>query len=139
VQKRYQDSTGATAGAIIVNFHAAHGTTNDQVLYLRPDWKKVIGILRESLSAERTGYPGNVLSANLTRVHHPNNTERFGANCTAGEELIRHEVLPHRLLDYETPPRGKIIYHENTDKGTVTDSLLLFRIQNQIDGVIPQK
>jgi len=97
VQKRYQDSTGATAGAIIVNFHASYGTTNDQVLYLRPDWKKVIGILRESLPAERTGYPGNVLSANLSRVHHPNNTERYGANGTAGDELIRHEGLYPRL------------------------------------------
>jgi len=52
-------------------------------------------------------------------------------------------ILPE-LRDYETPPRSKIIYKENTDKGMVTDSLLLFRVQNQIDGVmvlncLPQK
>jgi hypothetical protein len=57
VQKRYQDSTIATIGAIIVYFHAPHGTTNDEVLYLEPDWQKVFGILVEPLSAERTAYP----------------------------------------------------------------------------------
>ena len=41
-------------------------------------------------------------------------------------------------------PRGKIIYDENTYKGMVTNSLLLFRVQNQINGVmvvnwLPQK
>ena len=83
--------------AIIFYFYAPHGTSNDQVLYLRPDWKKVFGILVESLSAKRTGYPGGVLRANLNRVHHPDNTERFGANGTAGDKLVRHEVLPPRL------------------------------------------
>jgi hypothetical protein len=48
-------------GAIIVYFHAPHGTTNDEVLYLRLDWKKVFGILVESLSTERTSYPGDGL------------------------------------------------------------------------------
>jgi hypothetical protein len=33
-------------------------------------------------------------------------------------------------------PRGKIIYDENTYKGMVTNSLLLFRVQNQINGVM---
>jgi hypothetical protein len=47
-------------------------------------------------------------------------------------------ILPE-LRDYETPPRSKIIYKENTDKGMVTDSLLLFKVQDQIGGVIPQK
>ena len=41
-------------------------------------------------------------------------------------------TLPE-FRDDETPPRGKIIYQENTDKGMVTDSLLLFRVQNQIE------
>jgi hypothetical protein len=64
LQKRYQDSTVATIGAIIVYFHAPHGATNDEVLHLRLDWKKVFGILVESLSAEGTSYPGDGLSAN---------------------------------------------------------------------------
>jgi hypothetical protein len=34
------------------------------------------------------------------------------------------------------PPKGKIFYHEDTDEGMVNDSLLLFRVQNQIDGVM---
>lgn len=41
-------------------------------------------------------------------------------------------TLPE-LRDYETPPWSKIIYQENTDKGMVRDSLLLFRVQNQIE------
>jgi hypothetical protein len=44
-------------------------------------------------------------------------------------------ILPE-LRDYETPPGTKIIYQENTDKGMVQDSLLLFRIQDQIDRVM---
>ena len=37
------------------------------------------------------------------------------------------------LRNDEMPPRGKIFYHENTDKGM--DSLLLFKVHDQIDGV----
>jgi hypothetical protein len=36
----------------------------------------------------------------------------------------------------EMPPRGKIFYYEDTDEGMVTDSLLLFRVQNQFDEVM---
>ena len=94
VQKRYQDSTVATTGAIIVYFHAPHGTTNDEVLYLRSDLKKVFGILVESRSAERTSYPGDGLKANLSsRVHHPENPELHGAIGTPGDKLIVHEAL----------------------------------------------
>jgi hypothetical protein len=32
-------------GAIIVDFHTPHGTTKGEALYLRPDFKKVFGIL----------------------------------------------------------------------------------------------
>jgi hypothetical protein len=63
VQKRYQDSAVATIRAIIVYFHAPHGTAKGEALYLRPDFKKVFGILVESLSAERTSYPGDGLRA----------------------------------------------------------------------------
>ena len=31
---------------------------------------------------------------------------------------------------------GKIIHHEDTDERMITDSLLLFRVQDQIDGVM---
>lgn len=41
-----------------------------------------------------------------------------------------------KLRNDEMPPRGKIFYHEDTDEGMVSDSLLLFRVQNQIDGVM---
>jgi hypothetical protein len=34
------------------------------------------------------------------------------------------------------PPRGKIIHHEDTDERMITGSLLLFRVQDQIDGVM---
>ena len=44
-------------------------------------------------------------------------------------------TLPE-LRDYEMPPRSKIIYQENADKGMVRNSLLLFRVQDQIDGVM---
>lgn len=44
-------------------------------------------------------------------------------------------TLPE-LRDYETPPRSKIIYQENTDKGMARNSLLLFRVQDRIDGVM---
>jgi len=82
-------------GAIVVYFHAAHGTTNDEVLYLRPDWKKVLCILVESLSAERTSYLGDGLRAkSSSRVHHPENPEFLGAISTSGNELIGHEALP---------------------------------------------
>jgi hypothetical protein len=93
VQKRYRDCQIATFRAIIVHFHTAHGTTNKEVLYLRPDWKKVFGILVESLSAEWAGYPGYTLSANPSRVHHPQNSEFLGAIDTPGNKLIGHEAL----------------------------------------------
>ena len=65
VQKRYQDSTAATTGAIVVYLHAAHRATKDELLYLRPDFKKLFGILVESLLAERASDPGDDLRANL--------------------------------------------------------------------------
>jgi hypothetical protein len=49
--------------------------------------------LVESLSAERTGYPGDVLRADSNRVHHPENSELFAAIGTAGDKLIGHEAL----------------------------------------------
>jgi hypothetical protein len=67
VQKGYQDSTVATVGAIIVYFHAPHGTTKDELLYLRPHFNKVFGILVEPLSAERTSYLGDGLRASSLR------------------------------------------------------------------------
>jgi hypothetical protein len=63
VQERYQDSTVSTMRAIVVYFHAPHGTAKDELLYLRPDFNKVCGILVESLSAERTSYLGDDLRA----------------------------------------------------------------------------
>ena len=66
------------------------GLSNDQVVYLRPDWNKFLRILGESASAERASYRGNVLSANVNRVHHPENTKTFGANGTTGDKLITH-------------------------------------------------
>jgi len=84
----------ASTGTIIVNFDAPHRTANNEVPYLRADWKKVFGILLESLSAERTGYSGDVRGANLNWVHYPENTERFGANGTTGDKLIGHERSP---------------------------------------------
>ena len=84
-------------GAIIIYFHAPHGATNYEVPYLRADWKKFFGILLESFSAERAGYSGDVLSANLNWVHYPENSKRSGTNGTASDKLIRHEVLPPRL------------------------------------------
>ena len=94
VQKRYQDSAVATIGAIIVYFHAPHGTTKGEVLYLRLDWKKVFGILVESLSAERTSYPGDGLRVNSSsRVHHPENPELLGAIGAPGDKLIGHEAV----------------------------------------------
>src|SRR5260221_4210756 len=94
VQKRYQDSTVGTIGAIIVYFHAPHGTTNDEVLYLSLDWKEVFGILVESLSAERTSYLGDGRRANSSsRVHRPENPESLGTIGTPGDKLISHEAL----------------------------------------------
>jgi hypothetical protein len=84
----------ATTGAIIVYLHAPHGTTNDEVLYLRLDWKKVFGILVESRSTERTSYPSDGLKANSSsRVHHPENPEFLGAIGTFGDKFIGHEAL----------------------------------------------
>lgn len=95
VQKRYQDSTLTTTGAIIVYFHAPHGTTDGEFLYLRPDLKKVFGILRESSSTERTSYPGDGPKANSSSlVHHPENPEILAAMSTPGNKLIGHETLP---------------------------------------------
>jgi hypothetical protein len=65
VEKRYQDSPAATAGAIIVYFHGPHGMTKDEVLSLRADFKKVLGILVEPLFAEGASDPGDDLRANL--------------------------------------------------------------------------
>jgi hypothetical protein len=93
VQKQYQDSRVATIGAVILYFYAPDGTTKYEVLCVRPDWKKVFGILVESLSAERTGYPGDVLRAHSNRVHHPENSELFAAIGTPGDKLIGHEAL----------------------------------------------
>src|SRR5208282_3107479 len=63
-------------------------------------WKKVFGILVESLSAEWTGYPGDGLRANSSRVHHPENSELLGATDTTGDELIGHEALfPRTSID----------------------------------------
>jgi hypothetical protein len=87
----------ATIGAIIIYFHAPYGTTKDEVL--RPDLKKVLGILVESLSAERTGYLGEGLRAgSSSRVHHPENPELLGAIGTPGDKLIGHEAVP--FLDF---------------------------------------
>ena len=94
VQKGYQDSTAATTWAIIIYFHAPHGTTNDEVLYLGLDFKKVFGILVESLSAERTSYPGDGLRvSSSSRVHHPENPELLGAIGALGDKLIGHEAV----------------------------------------------
>ncbi len=94
VQKRYQDSAVATMGAIIVDFHTPHGTTKGEALYLRPDFKKVFGILVESLSAERTSYPREGLTADSSSgVHHPENPELLGAIGAPGDKLIGHEAV----------------------------------------------
>jgi hypothetical protein len=45
-------------------------------------------------------------------------------------------VILAKLRSNEMPPKGKIFYREDTDEGMVSDSLLLFRVQNQIDGVM---
>jgi hypothetical protein len=65
VEKRYQDSTAAAVGAIIVYFHGPHRMTKDEVLSLRADLKKVLGILVEPLFAERASDPGDDLRAIL--------------------------------------------------------------------------
>jgi hypothetical protein len=93
VQKRYQDSTVATIGAIIVYLHASHRTTNDEALYRRRDWEKVFCKLVESLSAEWAGCPGDAIMADSIRVHHPENPEFLGATDTLGDKLIGHEAL----------------------------------------------
>lgn len=99
VQKRYQDPTVATIWAIIVYFHAPHGTTNDKVLYLRPDFEKVFRILIEPLFAERTSYPGDGLRANASsRVHNPHKPELPGAVGAPGDKLVGHEAIP--FLDF---------------------------------------
>jgi len=103
VQKGYQDSTVATAGAIVIYLHSSHGTTKEEVLYLRLDWKKVFGILVESLSAERAGYPSDGLRANSwSRVHRPDNPELLGAIGTPGDKSIGHkDSLPGLPLTLE--------------------------------------
>jgi len=94
VQKRYEDSSLAATGAIIVYFHGPHGATKDEALHLRLDFKKVFGILVEFLSAERTSYLGDDLRANSSsRVHHPENPELVGAIGTPGDKLIGHEAV----------------------------------------------
>ncbi len=98
-------------GAIIIHFHAPHGTTKDEVLQLRPDLKKVFGILVESLSAERTSYSGDDLKASSSsRVHHPENPELLGAIGTRGDKSIGHEALSSRTsltLEFERQQRQK--------------------------------
>ncbi len=94
VQKQYQDSMFAAMGTIIIYFHVPHGATNDEELYLRPDFKKVLGILVESRSAERTSYLGDSLMDSASRVHRPNNPELLGAIGTPSDKLIGHEALP---------------------------------------------
>jgi hypothetical protein len=95
VHKRYQDSTLAAVGAIIVKFNAAHRRTNDKVVDLRPDLKKVSGILVESLSAEWASDPRNSLRTNSwSRVHDPENPELPGAISALGDKLIGHEAAP---------------------------------------------
>ena len=92
VQKRYQDSAGATMEAVIVYFHAAHGTTKGE--YLRADFKKILGILVESPLAERTSYPGDGFGVNSSsRVHHPENPELLRAIGAPGDKLIGHEAV----------------------------------------------
>jgi hypothetical protein len=93
VQNQNRDSTIATIGTIIVYFHAPHGATNDEFLYLRPDWKKVFGRLVEAFPTERTGYSGDALRANSSGIHHPENPELLGAIGTRGDKLIGHEAL----------------------------------------------
>ena len=93
MEERDQDSTLATSGAIIVYLHARHGPTNDEVLYLRPDWKKVFGMLVEALPAERTGYSGDALRTDSSRVHHPENPKLLGAVGRLGDKLIGHEAF----------------------------------------------
>ena len=94
VQKRCQDSTFATTGAIIVYFHVPHGTSNNEELYLRPDLTKAFGILGESRSTERTSYFGDGLRADLSsRRQQPDNSEFLGAIDTTGDKLIGHEAL----------------------------------------------
>ena len=80
-------------GAVILYFYAPHGTTKYEVLCARLEWKKVFGILVESLSAERTGYLGPAVRATSNRVHHPENTELFAAIGAAGDKSIAHEAL----------------------------------------------
>src|SRR5260370_16428009 len=95
VQKRYQDSTVATIGAIIVYFHAPHGPTKDEVLHLGPELKKVFGILVESVTAERTSYSGDAPSANSSsRVHHPENPELLGSISAPESKSIAPTALP---------------------------------------------
>jgi hypothetical protein len=94
MQKGYQDAAVGTMGTIIVYFHTSHGTTKDEVLYLTVDFKKVFGILVESLFAERTSNPGDGLRANSSsRVHNPENPELLGAIVAPGDKLIGHEAV----------------------------------------------
>jgi len=68
--------------------------TKDELLCLRPDFKQVFGILVESLSAERTSYPGDGFRVNSSsRVHHPENPELLGAIGTPGDKLMGHEAV----------------------------------------------
>jgi hypothetical protein len=68
--------------------------TKDEVLNLRPGFKKVFGILVESLSAERASDPGDGLRVNASsRVHHPDNPELLLAIGARGDKLIGHEAV----------------------------------------------
>jgi hypothetical protein len=105
----------ATIGAIIIYFHAPHGTTKDERLHVRPDFKKVFGILVESLSAERTSYSDDDLKASSSsRVHHPENPELFGAISTHGDKSIGHEALSSRTsltleIERQQPPKRLLV------------------------------
>jgi len=102
-------------GAIVFYFHVPHGATKDEVLCLRADLKEVIGILIESLSAERTSYPGDGLRANSSsRVHHPQNPKFLGAMGTSGDKLIGHEAVsfpgPPLTLEVERQQPRKVAW-----------------------------
>jgi hypothetical protein len=45
-------------------------------------------------------------------------------------------VILSEFRDNKTSPRGEIVYQENTDKRVITDNPLLFRVQDQINGVM---
>ena len=61
---------------------------------LRPDLKKVSGILVESLSAEWASDPRDSLRTNSwSRFHDPENPKLPGAISALGDKLIGHEAV----------------------------------------------